>query len=62
VRDIRKIIITEFNIEGYPSERFLKLIAEIRPDRRNLVPDPPEANYIFPGAGIPGKTKNSLLK
>ena len=33
----------EFNIEGYPSADFLKLLAEIHPDQATLVPDPPEA-------------------
>lgn len=31
----------EFNIEGYPSDDFLKLIEEIRPEQATLVPDPP---------------------
>jgi pyridoxine 5-phosphate synthase len=43
VRDILPIITTEFNIEGYPSERFLELAGEIKPDQVTLVPDPPEA-------------------
>lgn len=29
----------EFNVEGYPSERFLALIEETRPDQCTLVPD-----------------------
>lgn len=33
----------EFNIEGYPSEHFINLVEEIRPDQVTLVPDPPEA-------------------
>lgn len=33
----------EFNIEGYPSEDFLKMIEEHKPDQATLVPDPPEA-------------------
>lgn len=33
----------EFNIEGYPSEDFINLVEEIRPDQVTLVPDPPEA-------------------
>ena len=33
----------EFNIEGYPSDTFLSLIAEIKPHQVTLVPDPPEA-------------------
>lgn len=32
----------EFNVEGYPSEEFLKLIKEHRPDQVTLVPDPPD--------------------
>lgn len=33
----------EFNIEGYPSQDYMNLIAEIQPDQATLVPDPPEA-------------------
>jgi pyridoxine 5-phosphate synthase len=43
VRDIKPIITTELNIEGYPSGAFLKLAAEVRPDQVTLVPDPPDA-------------------
>lgn len=32
----------EFNIEGYPDERFLQLLSEVRFDQATLVPDPPE--------------------
>lgn len=39
---LSKIVTTEFNIEGYPSEDFLKLIAEIKPAQATLVPDPPD--------------------
>ena len=31
----------EFNIEGYPDERFVQLIEEVRPDQVTLVPDDP---------------------
>lgn len=31
----------EFNIEGYPSEDFLALIADVNPDQVTLVPDDP---------------------
>ncbi len=43
VYDIRRIIKTEFNIEGYPSPKFMKLVKEVRPHQVTLVPDPPEA-------------------
>jgi len=39
VRDIRPVITTEFNIEGYPSQRFLDLVLEVRPHQVTLVPD-----------------------
>ncbi|MGC9330317.1 MAG: pyridoxine 5'-phosphate synthase [Bacteroidales bacterium] len=39
---IRPKLQTEFNIEGYPSETFLQLINEVRPDQVTLVPDTPE--------------------
>jgi len=31
----------EFNIEGYPSEKFCRIVNEIKPDQVTLVPDPP---------------------
>ena len=33
----------EFNIEGYPSEKFIKEVNRIKPDQVTLVPDPPGA-------------------
>jgi pyridoxine 5-phosphate synthase len=42
VYDLKKVVTTEFNIEGYPSEDFLKLIEDIRPAQATLVPDPPD--------------------
>lgn len=43
VRDIKPIITTEFNIEGYPSESFVELVLSVTPRQVTLVPDPPEA-------------------
>ena len=43
VKDIKPVITTELNIEGYPSPKFMGLIQEIKPDQVTLVPDPPEA-------------------
>ncbi|MBO5874856.1 MAG: pyridoxine 5'-phosphate synthase [Rikenellaceae bacterium] len=43
VRDLKKIVTTEFNIEGYPSQEFIDLVCEVRPTQVTLVPDPPEA-------------------
>ena len=38
---LKEVVKSEFNIEGYPDERFMRLIDDIRPDQVTLVPDPP---------------------
>ena len=43
VYDIKPVITTEFNIEGYPSESFIKLVLDAKPTQVTLVPDPPDA-------------------
>jgi pyridoxine 5-phosphate synthase len=43
VREIKSVIKTEYNIEGYPSRSFMNLVSEIKPDQVTLVPDPPDA-------------------
>jgi len=43
VYDLKKIVTTEFNIEGYPSDSFMDLVTEVVPTQVTLVPDPPEA-------------------
>lgn len=40
---LKDVVKTEFNIEGYPDERFLRLIKEVRPAQATLVPDRPDA-------------------
>jgi pyridoxine 5-phosphate synthase len=40
---LKDVVKTEFNIEGYPDERYLKIIREVRPAQATLVPDPPDA-------------------
>ncbi len=42
VREISKIITTEFNIEGNPTEdKFVELVLEVKPAQVTLVPDSP---------------------
>jgi pyridoxine 5-phosphate synthase len=43
VIDLSKVVTTEFNIEGYPDQRFMDLIRLVRPAQATLVPDPPQA-------------------
>jgi pyridoxine 5-phosphate synthase len=42
VYDLKKVITTEFNIEGYPNRKFIDLVLEVKPEQVTLVPDPPE--------------------
>ncbi|QSE98576.1 pyridoxine 5'-phosphate synthase [Fulvivirga lutea] len=39
---LKDVVTTEFNIEGYPDQRFLKIIKDIRPAQATLVPDGPD--------------------
>lgn len=43
VRDLKPILSTEFNIEGYPGDGFVELVNENKPAQVTLVPDPPNA-------------------
>ena len=49
VYNLKPIIFKEFNIEGYPSEDFIKMVLDIVPDQVTLVPDKP--NVITSNAG-----------
>ncbi len=40
---LKEIVQTEFNIEGYPSDRFVKAVCNVKPHQVTLVPDPPGA-------------------
>ena len=64
VRDLKQVVTTEFNIEGYPSEAFIKLVLDNKPEQVTLVPDGPDvltsnagwdsiANYDFLKEVIP---------
>lgn len=42
VYDLKKVLTTEFNIEGYPSEDFMNLVLAVSPAQVTLVPDSPD--------------------
>ncbi|NNE56084.1 MAG: pyridoxine 5'-phosphate synthase [Flavobacteriales bacterium] len=42
IHDLRPVVNTEFNIEGYPTQSFIDLVCDVRPEQVTLVPDPPE--------------------
>ena len=38
---LKEVVTTEFNIEGYPSPDFIKMVLEVKPAQCTLVPDAP---------------------
>jgi pyridoxine 5-phosphate synthase len=55
---LRSILRTEFNIEGYPSDDFVRLVLDVKPHQVTLVPDAPD--QITSNAGW--DTKANLQK
>ncbi len=60
VYDLKQVIRTEFNIEGYPSPKFIELVKSVKPHQVTLVPDPPDA--ITSNAGWDTIKNLSFLK
>jgi pyridoxine 5-phosphate synthase len=60
VYDLSKVVKTEFNIEGYPDQRYMELIERIRPAQATLVPDPP--HVLTSNAGWDTKAHLDQLK
>jgi len=59
-RDLKPVLSTEFNIEGFPSENFIELVLEIKPAQVTLVPDPP--GVLTSNAGWDTLKNKSFLK
>lgn len=57
---LRPVVTTEFNIEGYPSPDFMRLVLEVRPAQVTLVPDAPSA--ITSNAGWDVAANRSFLE
>ena len=58
--DLKGVITTEYNIEGYPSKDFIKMVLEISPDQVTLVPD--AVDVITSDSGWDTIIHNSFLK
>ena len=41
--ELKPLLKTEFNIEGYPSEKFIDIVTSVKPAQVTLVPDAPDA-------------------
>jgi len=58
--DIKSVINTEYNIEGYPSKDFIDMVIEVAPDQVTLVPDGP--NVLTSCAGWDTIKNQDFLK
>ncbi len=59
-RDLKKLVTTEYNIEGNPIEKFMELVLEIQPTQVTLVPDAVDA--ITSNAGWDTIANRTFLK
>jgi pyridoxine 5-phosphate synthase len=63
VTDLKPLVTTEFNIEGYPSRKFMDLVTGVKPAQVTLVPDPPGA--LTSSAGwdtiMPGRLLTDII-
>ena len=58
--DLKKFISTEFNIEGNPIDKFVKMVTDIKPTQVTLVPD--DIDAITSNSGWDTITNKSMLK
>ena len=60
VRNLKPLLTTEFNIEGYPSEDFIRLVEQVKPTQVTLVPD--AHNVLTSNAGWNTVIYEDILK
>jgi len=60
VYELKPILTTEFNIEGYPNKEFMQLVTSVKPTQVTLVPDPPDA--LTSNAGWDTMVNEAFLK
>jgi pyridoxine 5-phosphate synthase len=60
VLDLKPVVKTEFNIEGYPNKEFMDLVLGVKPAQVTLVPDPP--GVLTSNAGWDTIKNESFLK
>lgn len=58
--ELRDVITTEYNIEGYPSKDFIKMVLDICPEQVTLVPD--AVDVITSNCGWDTQKHTSFLK
>ena len=60
VYQLKNVLTTEFNVEGFPSDAFMTMVLEIKPAQVTLVPDPPEV--LTSNAGWNVKIQKNFLQ
>lgn len=60
VEQLKQVVKTEFNVEGYPDKRFMDLVLRVVPHQVTLVPDPP--GVLTSNTGWDTKAHNSFLQ
>ena len=60
VYDLKKVVTTEFNIEGNPIDKFVSMVTDIKPTQVTLVPDAIDA--ITSNSGWDTNSNKSMLK
>lgn len=60
VRDLKPLVLTEFNVEGFPDPKFLALVHDVRPHQVTLVPDAPDV--LTSNAGWDTQKQHDFLK
>lgn len=60
VYDLKEVVTTEFNIEGFPNTSFINLVKSVKPEQVTLVPDPP--NVLTSNAGWDTLKQQDFLK
>ncbi len=60
VYDLKPVVTTEFNIEGFPNTSFINLVLDVKPQQVTLVPDPP--GVLTSNAGWDTAKQKDFLK
>lgn len=60
VHDLKPVVLTEFNVEGYPNTKFMQLVLSTKPTQVTLVPDLP--GVLTSDAGWNTVKNRSLLQ
>ena len=60
VLDLKEVVTTEFNVEGFPDDRYMELVLRIKPTQATLVPDAP--NVVTSNQGWDTLVNKSFLE